>query len=735
MDPLSIISAVAGIATAGTALVSSLYTLVETVRNAPRQMRDVAKEMTSLTCVLEFLVEIISDGHKIATRHYLNGIKSVVKSIENTQNEIMDMIDDHSIINRLKWRKAKTLLEDIRAHQSTVSMQVAILNLGMLAKRDGHIKKASERRLRKQAESLVQASNACLEANREDTLHFVPPPPRPASPPVYGAAPGAEWYYGAPSPPRNSDSIGVEPSIPDYSGIPKVPLPDRVATSDNIKEQENKPPDAPRPPIIPGRSDSLPALPNTPQPGKSGSSADEATRKHTLMTYTHNSPGDAATLLYNLVFSSSGGDSGYESDQADPAPSDTHETEETWFSEDYDSSDGDVGDTIRRESRMASKRADRERRKGEENAAAGSSHPSGRKGQNLNGHNQPSMVVNRLLLKWTSLTNQEVEDTDSGVEDYAENDRLRSIRGTVAAIAARNNESGNNARTTVPESSFEYGSDSRDRVPPYAPYGEHGYTGYPQPWSYRPSPSINVPNGSARPPPPPTSHDTTGYDFYGNRNPYISPFMPNTGQNMQSNTQYPGYVTHNLAETKAPYSFKPPNVLILDRKSEIDEARDSSSVDNLAVRNKGFRVERQSSAEMIYHPASFLSMHGLEGEGILGALAASRSNAMYSELWLTLKHGFDLQIPYSRSSDVGETWFLGERPVFILFYHSSYQPQFFPLSKDDKIAFDRECVTIGEQWITDEALKQHGIVPRGKENGKLILDPDISTVFVVPAGI
>lgn len=137
MDPLSLISGVAGVATAGTALVSSLYTLVETVRNAPRQMKDVAKEMTSLTCVLEYLVEIISDGHQIATRQYLHGIRSMVKSIGNTQNEIMDMIDDRSIISRLRWRKSKTLLQDIRAHQSMVSMQVAILNLGMLKKSIG----------------------------------------------------------------------------------------------------------------------------------------------------------------------------------------------------------------------------------------------------------------------------------------------------------------------------------------------------------------------------------------------------------------------------------------------------------------------------------------------------------------------------------------------------------------------------------------------------------------------
>lgn len=134
MDPLSVISGIAGISTAGATLVSSLYTLVQTVRHAPRHMREVAKEMASLTCTLEHLHEIISDGHAIASRRYFHGIMSVVSSIRKTQDEILDMIEDQSIIRRLKWSKAKSLLADIHTHKSTVSMQVVILTLGIVKK-------------------------------------------------------------------------------------------------------------------------------------------------------------------------------------------------------------------------------------------------------------------------------------------------------------------------------------------------------------------------------------------------------------------------------------------------------------------------------------------------------------------------------------------------------------------------------------------------------------------------
>lgn len=64
----------------------------------------------------------------------------------------------------------------------------------------------------------------------------------------------------------------------------------------------------------------------------------------------------------------------------------------------------------------------------------------------------------------------------------------------------------------------------------------------------------------------------------------------------------------------------------------------------------------------------------------------------------------------------------------MIFYHSSYQPQFYPIPDDNKLVFDREYVAIGEQWISDEALQQLGIVPRRRENGKMIFDPSISTV-------
>lgn len=166
-----------------------------------------------------------------------------------------------------------------------------------------------------------------------------------------------------------------------------------------------------------------------------------------------------------------------------------------------------------------------------------------------------------------------------------------------------------------------------------------------------------MPNGSAVPPPP--AHGTTGYNFYPNHDPFINPFTPAAGKGWEGNPQYPNNSTFNPTDTKGLYSFKQPNILILNKKYEIDEGKDFGD-DKLDVLNKGFQVERQRPGDTIYNPVSFLSRYGLQGEGILGAIAASKSNATCSELWRTLEDGFYFQIPYSRSS--GEINLFDVRP-------------------------------------------------------------------------
>ncbi len=135
MDPLSIIASVAGIATAGAAVTSALYTLITTVRSAPKEMHDIAAEMTNLTSVLEYLNGIIAGGLRITKPRFLKVLEQVVRNIETTQNEIKAMIDSRTILRRLRWVvKAQGLISDIRNHKTTLTLQVTVLNLAITSR-------------------------------------------------------------------------------------------------------------------------------------------------------------------------------------------------------------------------------------------------------------------------------------------------------------------------------------------------------------------------------------------------------------------------------------------------------------------------------------------------------------------------------------------------------------------------------------------------------------------------
>lgn len=283
----------------------------------------------------------------------------------------------------------------------------------------------------------MQASSAYLEATKEHPLHYAPPPPRSAPPPFETASLYGDDGYDEPSQPLNSTGLGGQPSGPDHGGSPREhPAYRAAATSGNGRGLDESPPASDlRPPDIIRNPDNLPAMPTMSGNDKSDGNADEAARRQTLLPYRHNSPGDAATLLYNLVFlSATGEDSGYESDQADFDPNTTHELSVGGFH----SSDDNLFGGINGESRMANGRGTGTRRYGTE-ASGGFSHPFEGFGEYIDSQDPPSKVVNSLLLKWTSLTSKDVEESAAGgVEDYAENDRIKAIRGTVAAIAAEN---------------------------------------------------------------------------------------------------------------------------------------------------------------------------------------------------------------------------------------------------------------------------------------------------------
>jgi hypothetical protein len=69
-----------------------------------------------------------------------------------------------------------------------------------------------------------------------------------------------------------------------------------------------------------------------------------------------------------------------------------------------------------------------------------------------------------------------------------------------------------------------------------------------------------------------------------------------------------------------------------------------------------------------------------------------------------------------------------ERPVFIQFNHSTYQPQFYPSHEGDERARSRKYLAVGEEWISEHALDQLGLVAKAKKDGRVFLEATVTWV-------
>ncbi|OBT64734.1 hypothetical protein VE03_05858 [Pseudogymnoascus sp. 23342-1-I1] len=114
MDPLSIISGIAGVATAGSVLSGALFNLISTIHSAPREMTDIARGICDLSLVL----------HRL-----LRAIKSAIRRIRHIHRDINGLIagdDGSNSVVRVLWvfrkSKAAALLARIESHKSTVQL-------------------------------------------------------------------------------------------------------------------------------------------------------------------------------------------------------------------------------------------------------------------------------------------------------------------------------------------------------------------------------------------------------------------------------------------------------------------------------------------------------------------------------------------------------------------------------------------------------------------------------------
>ncbi|KAI0428685.1 hypothetical protein F5Y09DRAFT_343398 [Xylaria sp. FL1042] len=134
MDPLSVIASIAGVSTAGISLSRAIYDIISTIRNAPKEVSDIARGLCDLSFILRELRRVLKDGQDIYRKRLIRHVASAIKRVGRVQSEIEELLDIRGGGTKLRWafRKSKVteLLYTIESHKTGINM---ILQTMMLA--------------------------------------------------------------------------------------------------------------------------------------------------------------------------------------------------------------------------------------------------------------------------------------------------------------------------------------------------------------------------------------------------------------------------------------------------------------------------------------------------------------------------------------------------------------------------------------------------------------------------
>ncbi|KAJ4122916.1 hypothetical protein NW768_009905 [Fusarium equiseti] len=677
-------------------------------------MERIASEMLCLSDTLDHLRDILKTGQSYSRPSYLDAIHHVMKNIQATQQEISNMISDKTIRAKLTWHnKAAGFLSDIEKHKVTLTLQISILSTAILVKSNTGPSSSDGRtdnRFRLQAESLVQAGQSSLQ--RDTSQHQISHPPRgrAPSPPVRttkelpspvleSEVPGhahPDELYGESSTTRDNLSVSEE-AVGEMNSA--LVMSSKVATNKGKEKElgENEPHRT-----VAG-FDPL-----------SGGRVAQFGRKFHIK-------GDAATFLYKLVF--------LNEIPAHTASTFSDGTTESGRSEDSTTSSAYVHEDW-------------------EEDEVGS--PAKYVYRNFQ---EPGRVVNQLLLDWTSLSQSEiasgnadahttttsapsrpprsayVESDDGSEEEYrvfrqGENGSWRAEKkGKPSSTAAQKGED-----TEIPNLDRlrqRFLRKSRQGHEPRMPTHEPPRTRveYEQP-TVRSDPERFPDNliyqqqrNYSRPIPRPIPR-------------FLTPPPPPSTLPPQDATPSPSPQGAPIWTPTKP-KFEKPHVVVLPPVDMADSEIGSMTPELDVSSCLNMSIVRQNE-DIIWNLDEFVTKNRIPGKAIMGSLVGDKSarNPHGMDLAFTLIQGQNMKLVYFRGNGLGETWFMNDQPVFLQFFHCGYLPQFYPAKENDVTAMEKEYVSVGEEWASFEALSQLGLSVKGREEGRVLLDPSTTWSMV-----
>ncbi|KAJ0148883.1 hypothetical protein HZ326_8528 [Fusarium oxysporum f. sp. albedinis] len=163
MDPLSIIASIAGIATAGTSLSKAIYHFISSTRGASREMVEIARNISDLSCILSELRHVLQESADLCSRKLLRRIKSAMRRL-SAIHDIYALMDSSKGFQTFRWSLKRSEVQYkltlIESHKTAIHLMLNVIILAATT--------------RKEAQSQVTQTTSTNEVKQKEPESEVP---------------------------------------------------------------------------------------------------------------------------------------------------------------------------------------------------------------------------------------------------------------------------------------------------------------------------------------------------------------------------------------------------------------------------------------------------------------------------------------------------------------------------------------------------------------------------------
>lgn len=136
-DPLSVMASIAGVSMAGIAISKGLYDITHHIKHAPKQVAEMARELSLLSSALRTVKTAMGDNARYCKPRLLHDLKHMLARLRRIQKEVKDITRDsgRSIYHLklvFKSTRTKKLLAKINGYKDTLNIILTALQMAAL---------------------------------------------------------------------------------------------------------------------------------------------------------------------------------------------------------------------------------------------------------------------------------------------------------------------------------------------------------------------------------------------------------------------------------------------------------------------------------------------------------------------------------------------------------------------------------------------------------------------------